>query len=142
MRKKAFAILLLLIVAMFTLRPAIAMHFCMGEVHSFQFYQHQVTCKEHAPSAPASIQMYTLESKSCCNDTFLELTTDAYENHTKLSVARSHPSPVSESLFLVTYVYKQPIQEIELAPFPDEFPPGGRFLKDLDILVYICIYRI
>lgn len=156
MSRRATALFLLLITVMFTIRPAVAMHYCMGEVHSFNLYQYQedqLACAEHAEEVEVEAAFFSLNEfqaentfsgmqSGCCDDTFLELTTDAYGSQAKPLIARVLSSPVLDGVLFAAYLPNQLAMEAELLPSPIEFPPKGYFLKDIDLLTYICIYRI
>lgn len=168
MKRKATALFLLMITAIFTVRPVVAMHYCMGELRSFNLYQHHETsalCPEHGEehgtghatnpetvhdaghaccaqaSAPAH-HAYTPSTDNCCDDTLLELSTDDYRNNTEPFISRLIPNPVTEGMMLLGNVLSPSVPETDSFPSMQEFPPEGLFLKDIPILTYLCIYRI
>ncbi len=149
--RKVTALFLLLIMAVFSMRPVIAMHYCNGELYSFNLYQQQegssaISCC-HSDKSEASTtiahQMLTSPWDTCCDDTVLELATDEYRNNTGSFVLRILSSPVEDGihLFANTSSLKPSVQETDPS-YGQLFPPEGLFLKDIDILTYICIYRI
>ena len=147
-----------MITAIFTVRPVIAMHYCMGELHSFNLYQYHETsslCPEHGMSGetdtglaccaqvstPAQ-HVYTPSTDNCCDDTLLELSTDDYQNKTEPFISRVIPNPVTEGMMLLGNVLNPSVPETDNPPSLQGFPPEGLFLKDIPIFTYICIYRI
>lgn len=140
-----------MIMTVFAIRPVIAMHYCNGELYSINLYQHQegsstFTCC-HSDNSEASTtiahQMLTSAWGSCCDNTALELATDEYRNNTGSFVLRILSNPVDNGihLFANTNSLKPSVQETD--PSSGQlFPQEGLFLKDIDILTYICIYRI
>ena len=146
--RKATAILLLVITAIFAIRPVIAMHFCDGELHSFNLYPHHEptgsTCcqSDHTDSVPGAHHAYAAPWSDCCDNTLLELSTDDFQNKTGPSISRVVSSPLAEGTTLFTNLLKPLVPETDDPPSRQGFPPEGLFLRDIDILTYICIYRI
>src|SRR5690554_3292600 len=150
--RKVTAFLLLMIMAVSAIRPVIAMHYCMGELRSFNVYQnHESTLAEETAccqsgidekKSPIAQPLLVDHRNDCCDDTLLEISTDDFQANKSVSISRIIPTLVVDGLFHKTSLINQPIPETSDPPSGMEFPPEGLFLKDIDILSYICIYRI
>lgn len=167
MRRKATALFLLMITVTFTVRPVIAMHYCMGELHSYNLYLYHdasALCPEHGtnhearsmPDAEAMYDagpaccaqptpvypLYTPSADNCCDDTLLELSTDDYQNKTEPFISRVIPNPVTEGMLLLGSILNPSVPETNSLSLFQDFPPKGLFLQDVSLRTYICIYRI
>ena len=149
--RKVTALFLLMIMAVFAIRPVIAMHYCNGELYSFNLYQHQedssnFSCchSDNSEASPISHQTLTSAWGSCCDNTALELATDEYRNKAGSFVLRILSNPVEDGipLFANTNSLKPSVLDTGDPSSGQLFPPEGLFMKDIDILTYICIYRI
>lgn len=148
--KKTTALFLLLITGIFAIRPVIAMHYCHGELHSFSLYQQQeksstYSCchSENPETSPITHPSLTSPWETCCDNALLELATDDYRNNSEPLVLRKTANPTLDGIPLFAHLLRLPIPKIDNnPPVRQPFPPEGLFLQDIDILTYICIYRI
>lgn len=151
--KKGLALFLLNIMALVTVQPVIAMHFCEGELYSWGLFasndessccqpgtKGHSCCGTHSSDNPNCSLNKALDD--CCDFETIQVATDDYQkqiqefNSDKLSLT-------FENVWLTLYnLLGGTIAEPNTLLLQNDFPPKGLFLQDVSLLTYICIYRI
>lgn len=138
--------------------PTLAMHFCGGKLHSVDFVSEQTEnscCSGMMKDLPQQIESSCIEDeesdisqisnahRECCNVQKIQISTDNYCQQTQqLNVANILPS-FDNIWFTVNYMLIcQWIESDNSAVAKHIFPPEGLNRQNIDLLTYICIYRI
>ena len=159
--KRTISIFLLFIMMLIAIHPVIAMHFCGGELHSFNLYQTShnhicctpqivITTNESSCCSKADdiIPEYSINSNidlfqsSCCDYETVEISTDNFHHKVDERITL-----VPQLLTVNNWIVLKNLFTVNPPPedannFIKDFPPKGLFMEDVSILTYICIYRI
>lgn len=151
--KRGVALFLLNVMALVAVQPAIAMHFCEGELYSWGLFVCnddtsccQTEAAEHSccSTHPSENHGFSLNKAQdeCCDFETIRVATDDYQKQ----IEEFNPDRLSlsfENIWFTLYnSLKGSVFEPETTLLQNAFPPGGLFLQDVSILHYICIYRI
>lgn len=153
--KKVISIFLLLLMLVVGTHPVLAMHFCAGELYSFNVsnltvekaccaamndnptHQDKDTCHDDQDSQSKKA---LLSHKSCCNIQKVELSTDSYQHQLqKLNLNNIFPSFENIWLVLNTLI---PTKSEDITETNQNFSSRGLYLSNTKLLTFICIYRI
>ena len=144
----------------FAIQPVIAIHFCGGKLKSFDLFTvHTATdinsaglinlgdnhsCCDFYNTHEADNQNHGryIAGNSCCNTELLEFTTDDYQNKAEQQTSRPLSFSIENVGSVLTGIIQLPDPETDIRTPLTDFPPGGLFMKDVNLLTYICIYRI
>lgn len=154
MRRTA-AILLLPIMVIFAIQPVIAMHYCGGKLRSVDFSARQVVtdthinhgdpaccCHSHKTGTDKHRDDLYITGSECCDTELVELSTDDYQNRIDLQTFRLLSVSIDNIASIPAGTIQLADPETDLRTPLQEFPPGGLFLADINLLTYICTYRI
>ena len=138
--KRFTAIFLFDVMLITSIHPIIAMHYCGDELISFQLYQTNAIedfCCDDLEHREAAIS-----DNSCCETEVMKLSTDEYETKTVQPEVRI--SAISIDLLGRAIIDQLITTESDSNTLLTtlKYPPKGRYLDDVSILTYICIYRI
>lgn len=160
--KRIVSIFLLLLMLVVGAHPVLAMHFCEGNLYSVSILNNDIEkpccaanmesmsqpeetdscCAENSDGK--SHQEESRLSKShndCCAIQKIKISTDDYQRQEKqLNIGHVIPS-FDNVWFTLNYILNsiEPDNTIEIRQI---FPPGGLTKQHIDLLTYICIYRI
>ena len=156
---RATAILLLPIMLIFAIQPVIAMHYCAGELQSLNLFSQQPTpanspsfeninenqhgcCNQLELATQSHLNEWNSIGGECCNTQLLTLSTDDYQNKVENSTQRTFTLSLLSIGFNLLLLQRlvAPILHTHTAQL--DFPVDGLFLKNLNLLTYICIFRI
>ena len=146
--KRILTSILLLVVLTLSVHPIFTLHFCQGELHSFTVVSENeanscCVLSNITENINPDNQLSNLRgsSNSCCSYTSLELVTDNFTLNSSQSIQTPNILSSIPGWFVINYL-------INLAS-PDtiintnfNLPSYGFYLKTLDFLSLICIYRI
>lgn len=139
--------------------PTLAMHFCGGKLHSVDFVSDRAEtscCSGMMKDMPQeNDQLCIAETSSsdniqlsnthngCCNTQKIQISTDNYRHQSQqLNVANILPS-FDNIWFTLNYMsISQSVESDNLTIVKHTFPPEGLDKQNIDLLTYICIYRI
>ena len=137
--KKTLAIFLLQLMLVIGALPAVAMHFCGGELRAVGVFNDvaEQTCCSSASQPEHGV---SLRSEGCCDIQIVELTTDDY-HHTAGQSDLNKILPLFKTVWQGANSLARVVDEgaIKTSSY---FPPGGFGLHGVDLLTFICIYRI
>ena len=137
--KKTLAIFLLQLTLVIGALPAVAMHFCGGELRAVGVFNDAAE-KSCCSSASKPEHGVSLRSEGCCDTQIVEFTTGDY--HDYLGQSNLHKIfPLFEHAWQGENSLARVVDEgaIKTSSY---FPPGGFGLHGVDLLTFICIYRI
>jgi hypothetical protein len=135
------------------IRPVLAMHFCAGELYSFEVLSNEIekSCCEDTGipqqdddschTAPNEQEHSILLSHdNCCDIQKVEFSTDDY----LLQVQQYNLNNVLPSFETVCLAFDLfiPVENEGITKHSQYFPPGDFGLHNVDLLTYICIYLI
>lgn len=139
--KRVISIILLLVIIVSAIHPIIAMHYCGDELLSYSIIQSEVIPESCCDEAE-ELQMHDNFGQKCCDTRLLELSTDEYQSSTNQIISRIILPITDLAVFINSSLMNKPEPETNTHLSVLKFPPKGLFLKDVNILTYICIYRI
>ena len=137
--KKTLAIFLLQLTLVIGTLPAVAMHFCGGELRAVGVFNDAAE-KSCCPSASKPEHGVSLRGEGCCDTQIVELTTDDYL-HTAGQSDLNKILPLFETVWHPAGSLDRVVDE-GVVKTSSYFPPGGLSLPGADLLAFICIYRI
>lgn len=152
--KRALSILFLNIMMLVAIQPIVAMHFCGGELHSFELLQGDnnhsccIPVQEELGKSDDGICHYDVDlniemmADECCDFDVVEVSTDNFQQQANRFNLLSLFTIVENNWFTINNLFELNQPEIDTKDSEDEFPPKGLFMEDVSILNYICIYRI
>lgn len=152
--KKVISIFLLLLMLVIGTHPVLAMHYCAGKLYSFGVLSNEIekSCCEDMEEVPqqednschttskAQEHNVLLSHENCCDIQKIELSTDDYQ-HQVQQFNLNNVLPSFEHVWLAPYLLI-PTEDEGITKTGQYFPPGGLSLQNVDLLTYICIYRI
>lgn len=150
--KKVISIFLLLMMLVVGTHPVLAVHFCAGEFYSFGVLTNDTekSCCEgmeipqHEDDfchTTQNTQEHNIlpSHQNCCDTQKIELSTDDYQ-HPVRQLNLNNVLPSFENVWMVLYLLIP--TEKNSNNTRQYFPPGGLSLQGIDLLAYMCIYRI
>lgn len=78
---------------------------------------------------------------NCCDTEILKIATDDYQSQHQQIVLNKPLLSFDKMWFALASVFEV-VESDDYTLVKDAFPPGGLYLQHVDILTYICIYRI
>lgn len=155
--KRIIAVFLLFLMLLVGIRPVLAMHFCHGNLSSVSFIndgltdksccastdhrQHKTSERNGEANDNASTPLISDIHKNCCDFQKIELSTDDYNHHAdQLSLNTLYPT--FDNVSLILNYLANCINPDETIIAQHIFPPEGLNKLTLDLLTFICIYRI
>lgn len=151
--KRFLSVLLSLIIFVAGAHPVLAMHFCAGDFYSVNLAKQNHSCCEKMENMPTEDcgsnshshhkphAAFSGEHNNCCTFKQVKLSTDDF-NH---QVQQSNLNHILPSFFNVWFVLYSAVD------YPESdssviiqriFPPGRLDKLNIDLLTYICTYRI
>lgn len=92
-------------------------------------------------NAKSPTQSSIASENSCCSTTDLEIVTDNFTQNSSQSIQLPTESTYMPAWFVVNYLIN--LTTIDTTPESNfNFPIYGSFLKTLDFLSLICVYRL
>jgi hypothetical protein len=121
--------------------PVLALHFCGNELYAFGISDSVGEPCCSSATKHDNADGLSQSHNSCCDIQKIKIATDDYQNRVQ------QPDLNSQSHF-TGVMYFEPASTVNRGT-PDNlnaaniaYPPGGLLLQHLDILTYICIFRI
>ena len=145
--KRILTYILLLLVLTLSVHTILSMHFCLCLLQSFniQKLSSNMCCMaaETGENENANIlSLNHIESEnSCCSTTALEVVTDNFTPNSSQSIQSPTESTYMPGWFVVNYLINL-IASDTTTESNFNFPIYGSFLKTLDFLSLICVYRL
>lgn len=135
------------------IHPVLVMHYCAGELYSLEVFNNEIerSCCEdmempqqednscHTTSDAQKSNMLPFH-KNCCDIQKVELSTDDYQCQPQ-QFNLNNVLPSFENVWMALYLLI-PKDNVGITKTAQYFPPGGLSLQNIDLLTYICIYRI
>lgn len=164
MRRKIIAIFFLHTMMLIAAHPVVAMHFCGGRLHSFNFFlseenhsccqvieepvveENLICCESEEPLAlpEADVCFPVVEQAedSCCEFQIVELSTDDYPVQVQKTTFNQVWHSFENHWFTLNSLFALNEPEPDASVPENNFPPGGLFMQDVSLLTYICVYRL
>ena len=147
MRRISTFILLLLMLT-FSVHPVLSLHFCGEELMSLNIgvMNNDNTCcmpseiddNEHLKFATLEVE----ESESCCcATTNIEVVTDNFIASNSQSIESPTESSLMPGWFILSYLVDLTASETAVENYTYS-PTEGSYIKTLDFLSLVCIYRL
>lgn len=154
--KKVISVFLLLLVLLIGIHPVLAMHFCGGELRSFEVLNTDIEkscCKSmempqqedeqshwHDVAQHSQKHKTQLTHKGCCKTQTVELSTGDYQ-HQIQHFNLSNILPSFENVWLgLNFLFY--IENENTVKTNQDFSPIGFSPQKIELLTYICIFRI
>ena len=152
--KRALSIFFLNIMMLVAIQPVVAMHFCGGELHSFELLQAE---NNHSCCMPVQHEKEAIDSNichydidldielmadECCDFDTVEVSTDSFQQQANRLNLLSLFTMIENNWFTINNLFALNQPEMDVATSEIDFPPKGLFMEDVSILTYICIFRI
>ena len=153
--RRITSIFLLLIMLVTGAHPVLAMHFCEGELSSVNLINnmHDHSCcdkmakmsdedcdNKSRPHKSTSTSVSSV-SDGCCHFEKVELSTDDF-NYQQHQLNLNNIQLSFDNVWLTLYSVLNYLVPESLVTVQHIFPPGGLNKLNLDLLTYICTYRI
>ena len=153
--RRIVSIILLLTMLVAGIQPVLAMHFCEGELRSVGLINNkqdhsccgkitkmiEENCDNVSPFYKVTSSAYSGEEGTCCDFQQVKLSTDEFDRHLQqFNFNNIHPS--FENVWLVPYSALNSLESEFPVTVQHTFPPGGLNKLHVDLLTYICTYRI
>jgi hypothetical protein len=133
--KRVISFFLLALVTLIAVQPTLALHFCGGQLRSVAIGQSSKSCCGKAMEN----QENTISNK-CCSTYTIEIETDDFQ-------------PSAQQLLIETQQLLHPVvflcdsllkgsESDTLFSFKHLYPPAGLARYSMDLLTFICIFRI
>lgn len=139
--KQNISIFFLLIMLVVGVQPTLAMHFCGNDLHSVSVLNETLNnscCTNDTSTNSNNDEACELEHDACCDTQNVELSTDSFDKQLTISVS----SPTIDKVWVgFTQKLNQDIHGNELVK-QRFFPEIGIFKQNINLLTFICIYRI
>lgn len=145
--KRILTYILLLLMLTLSVHPSLSMHFCQDELQSvnIQKLSSNFCCMaaETGENENAnSLSLNHIESEnSCCSTTDLEVVTDNFTQSSSQTIQAPTESTYMAGWFTVNYLINLIATETTTEN-NFNFPIYGSFLRTLDFLSLICVYRL
>ena len=127
------------------IHPILSVHFCGGELHSFALLSDSAEkscCASMADMAEeAHTHSITDLHHNCCDTQTLQIATDDYQSQQQQITLNKPLLSFDKVWFALASVFEL-VESDDYTLVKNAFPPGGLYLQHVDILTYICIYRI
>lgn len=147
--KRILTSILILLVLTLSAHPILSMHFCQGELQSFNIH---TLNKSNACCMTSAIEdvennITTLPSSGiqtdniCCSTSNLEVVTDSFIQNNNETIRTSILSNYISGWFIFNYLFNIATPDTTVQSNLNYFSQGF-FLKTLDFLSLVCIYRI
>lgn len=147
--KRSIAVFLLCVMALVSVQPVIAMHYCGNKLYSWDLFVSndnssccQTEAIEHSNSSENHDCNIQITHNSCCDFETIQVSTDEYQSQIQELNPIQPALSVDNVWFALNYLLQNTVSEPPLTSLKNDFPPGGLFLQDVSILNFICIYRI
>lgn len=134
--KKTVSIALLLLVLLVAVHPALALHFCGGNLRSVSLVdEHEICCCSDTGISDSSAGNF---KKGCCSTAVVELSTDQYQSQS-LTV---RSVPVAFELAVPDFLLSL-FSHCSYSGYSDDATPHAPpFREGRQLLVLHCIFRI
>ncbi|MBF0762034.1 hypothetical protein IR148_13395 [Dysgonomonas mossii] len=154
--KRFSSVLLSLIILVAGAHPVLAMHFCAGDFYSVDLAKpnqsnhsccdkmedmSKENCEGGSQSHHKSDSSLTEEHGNCCTFKHVKLSTDDYDYQVQQS-SLNNIQPFFTTIWFVLYSALNYFEFDSSVIVQRIFPPGGLDKLNIDLLTYICIYRI
>lgn len=158
--RRIISIFLLFTMLVTGAQPVLAMHFCEGKLYSVNLSNNEQDCScckeatcEMMTKVPegsygnpfqfhkGASSVYSSMKDNCCDFNRVKLSTDDFNNHLQ-QFNFNNIQPSFENVWLVLYSDLNSPEFESPVTVRHTFPPGGLNKLHVDLLAYICIYRI
>ncbi|MBN9303004.1 MULTISPECIES: hypothetical protein [Dysgonomonas] len=148
--------LITLIILVAGAHPVLAMHFCAGDFYSVNLAKPNQTnhsccdkmknmskdnCENEPKSDHTSQTSLVEDYNNCCSFNHVQLSTDDY-NYQVQQTNLNNTLPFFINVWFVFYSIFKDFEFDSTVTIKHIFPPGGLSKLNIDLLSYICIYRI
>ena len=146
--KRILTSILLLLVLTFSVHPILTLHFCGDELKSLNI---GVMSNNNMCCMPAEMgdnenaifpTIKLIESEnSCCITTNVEVVTDNFITNSSQTIESPTDTSLMPGWFIINYLVNLTTPETTVKSNLN-FPIQGFFIKTLDFLSLVCIYRL
>ena len=146
--KRILTSILLLLVLTFSVHPILTLHFCGDELKSLNI---GVMSNNNMCCMPTEIgnnenaifpTIKLIESEnSCCITTNVEVVTDNFITNSSQTIESPTDTSLMPGWFIINYLVNLTTPETTVK-FNFNFPTEGSYIKTLDFLSLICVYRL
>ncbi|KAA6343978.1 hypothetical protein EZS27_008375 [termite gut metagenome] len=130
--KRGVSIFLFLVILIIGVHPTLTIHFCGGELYSIDLMTDE--------SAVLCCGKSTDDMSNCCHIQKIQISTDNYLRQAQLNTTPVLPA-YDRAWITLNYTPNR-IESANSFTIQHLFPPGGLNKQNIDILAYMCIYRI
>ena len=159
--KRTIAFVLLHVILLVAIHPVVAMHFCGGEFHSFNFYsaddehacchtEMEAVVEKHKDSCCQTegeeldykfdFSRFTATESSCCSFEIVEMQTDDFQIHADNSNSNPTQFSLENTLLFISTLFPSNETECSISNSLKDFPPKGHFMQDVHLMNYLCVY--
>ncbi|KAA6314677.1 hypothetical protein EZS27_034743 [termite gut metagenome] len=144
--KRVVSIFLFLVILIIGLQPTLTIHFCGGELYSVDLMTGEsvgLCCGKNTDDTSNHNHAKPLLTKphtSCCHIQKIQISTDNYLRQARLNT--TPVLPVYNNAWIVLNYMANRIESDNSFTIQHLFPPGGLNKQSIDVLAYMCIYRI
>lgn len=146
--KRILSSMLLLLVLTFSVHPIVTLHFCGDELMSFNIgllSNNSMCCMPMEASGNEDARFPLLEladtDNNYCTITDVEVVTDNFTLNSSQSVESPTETSLMPGWFILNYLIGLTAPNTTVQPHLN-FPIQGFFVKTLDFLSLVCIYRL
>lgn len=146
--KRISTYILLLLVLTLSVHPILSLHFCGDDLKSLNIgmlSNDSMCCapvevgdNEHARTP---LQSLIVSDNSCCSTTNLEIVTDNFTHGSSQSIESSSDISFIPGWFIINHLINLTAPEVTNTP-KFNFHTQRIYLKTLDFLSLICVYRL
>ena len=147
MRRISTSILLLLMLT-FSVHPVLSLHFCGDELMSLNIgvlSNDNMCCMSSEIDDSQHLKFATLELEEsencCCATTNIEVVTDNYISNSSQSIEAPTDTSLMPGWFILNYLVNLTASETAVENYTYS-PTEGSYIKTLDFLSLVCIYRL
>lgn len=146
--KRILTSILLLLVLTFSVHPILTLHFCGDDLKSLNIgvmSNDNMCCMptEIGDNENAKLPVFKLieSENSCCTTTNVEVVTDNFISNSSQTIESPTDTSLMPGWFILNYLVSLTAPETTVKSNLN-FPTQGFFIKTLDFLSLVCIYRL
>lgn len=146
--KRISTSILMLLMLTFSVHPVLSLHFCGDELQSLHIgvlNKSSMCCMLEEIDDSQNARFSTLEigesENCCCTTTNIEVVTDNFTSNNSQSIESPAETSLIPGWFILSYLVNLTTPETTVKSNLN-FPIQGFFIKTLDFLSLVCIYRL
>ena len=146
--KRILTSILLLLMLTFSVHPTLSLHFCGDELKSLNIgvlSNDNMCCMPSEINDSQHLKFATLELEGsencCCATTNIEVVTDNFITNSSQSIESPTETSFIPGWFILSYLVNLTASETAVEKYTYS-PTEGSYIKTLDFLSLVCIYRL